>query len=92
MRNDIIAEYHECLVGGHKGLTKTYRRIRERFYRPNLKDDVTEFVRSCISCQAQRPVRVKTRETMIITDTLAEPFEKASIDTVGPQPTTPSGN
>ena len=30
----IIAEYHESLIGCHKGITKTYRRIRERYTWP----------------------------------------------------------
>ena len=28
-----FAEYHGSLKGGHKGITKTYRRIRERYTR-----------------------------------------------------------
>ncbi|XP_053597516.1 uncharacterized protein LOC128668466 [Microplitis demolitor] len=92
VRKDIVAEYHESLTGGHKGITKTYRRIRERFYLPNMRDDITEFIRTCRSCQEQKLVRIKTKEPMIITDTPAEPFDKISIDTVGPLPQTPSGN
>ena len=31
LREKIIAEYHGSLIGGHKGVTKTYRPIRERY-------------------------------------------------------------
>lgn len=92
VRQEIISEYHESLMGGHKGVTKTYKRIRERFYWPNLKDEVTEYVRTCPECQLHKLTRIKTREPMIITDTPSEPFDKISIDTVGPLPTTPNGN
>lgn len=91
-RNEIITEYHDSLIGGHKGITKTYRRIRERFYWPNLKEEVTEYIKKCTECQEQKLSRIKTREPMIITDTPAEPFDKISIDTVGPLPKTPDGN
>ncbi|CAK9816540.1 Retrovirus-related Pol polyprotein from transposon 17.6 [Anthophora quadrimaculata] len=91
-RPKIIAELHNSLIGGHKGVTKTYRRIRERFYWPNLRNDVQNFIRTCSSCQNQKLVRVKTREPMLITDTPLEPFSKVSLDTVGPLPVTPSGN
>ena len=31
IRPKIISKYHGSLIGGHKGITKTYRRIRERY-------------------------------------------------------------
>ena len=31
MRPKIIEEYHCSIIEGHKGITKTYRRIRERY-------------------------------------------------------------
>ena len=36
IRPNIIAEYRGSLIGGHKGITKTYRRIRERYTWPGL--------------------------------------------------------
>lgn len=91
-REDIIRYYHESLIGGHKGVTKTYRRIRSLFDWPRLRRDVEDYIRSCQSCQEQKLVRVKTREPMLITDTPARPFDKVALDTVGPLPPTPSGN
>ena len=92
LRPQIIAEYHGSLIGGHKGITKTYRRIRERFTWPGLRDDVTEYIRGYNSCLEKKLVRARTREPMIITDTPAKPFDKVSLDTVGKLPTTPNGN
>ena len=91
MRPKIITEYHGSLIE-HKGITKTYRRIRERYTWPGLRDDVTEYIRRCKSCLEQKLVRARTREPMIITDTPAEPFDKVSLDTVGKLPTTPYEN
>ena len=92
MRPKIIEEYHSSLIGGHKGISKTYRRNRERYTWPGLKDQITEFIRGCKSCFEQKLVRVRTREPMLITDTPDEPFDKASLDTVGKLPTTPNGD
>ena len=83
LRLKIISQLHESLVGGHKGLTKTYCRIRERFYWPGMRNDIQNYIRTCNSCQNQKLVRTKTREPMLITDTPLEPFSKVSIDTVG---------
>ena len=89
MRPKIIAENHDDLIGSPKNITKTYRRIRERYTWPCLRDQVTEFIRGCISCFEQKLVRAQTREPMLITDTPAEPFDKVSLDTVGKLHTTP---
>lgn len=48
-RQYLIARAHnEC---GHRGRDATYRHLCDRFYWPNLYDEVTYFVRSCIECQ-----------------------------------------
>ena len=91
-RLGIINEFHGSITGGHRGVTKTYRKIRERFYWPLLRNDVQNFIRRCKSCQKQQLVRVKTRGPMLITDTPTDVFDKVSLDTVGPLPETPHGN
>ena len=40
----IIKEYHGSLIGGHKDITKSYLRIRERYTWPKLRDDVSEYI------------------------------------------------
>lgn len=48
-RMDLMAKAHnEC---GHRGRDATYRHLSDRFYWPNMYDDITFFVRSCIECQ-----------------------------------------
>lgn len=39
-RQEIIQEHHTSAIGGHKGVTKTYRRIRERYYWPRMKTHI----------------------------------------------------
>ena len=91
-RKRIIREYHASLVGGHKGVTKTYLRIRNRFVWPEMKRDIQDLIRACHSCQKNKLVRIKTRQPMIITDTPASAFDKVALDLVGPLPITPDGN
>ncbi|KAF9799040.1 hypothetical protein IEO21_10630 [Rhodonia placenta] len=48
-RREILAEAHnEC---GHRGRDPTYRKIANRFWWPNLYDEVAFFVHSCNACQ-----------------------------------------
>lgn len=88
----ILREYHDSAAGGHKGITKTYWRIKYRYYWPNMKADIQAYVQGCRDCQKKKLVRVKTRQPMILTDTPAVAFEKISMDIMGPLPETRSGN
>ena len=92
IRAQNISENHESKIGSHKRINKTYRRIREGFMWPGLKDQVTEFVRKCDICQKQKILRAEIHEPMLITDTPLDTSDKVSLVTVGKLPTTPDGN
>ena len=87
-----LLECHTSMFGGHRGVIKTYRRIREQYYWEGMRSDIENYIRRCRVCQEQKLVRVKSKEPMIITDTPTEVFSKIAIDTVGPLPTTTLGN
>ena len=91
-RLEIISEYHDSKIGGHKGVNKTYQRIRERYFWPGIEEQVTDFVRKCKVRHEQKIVRAKIHEPMLIRDTPLNTFDKASLDTVGKLPTTPDGH
>ncbi|XP_046141954.1 uncharacterized protein LOC123987841 [Osmia bicornis bicornis] len=91
-RIQIIKENHESPVGGHKGIKKTYHRIRNNYYWKNMKKEITDYIRTCISCQKVKLVRMKNKEPMVITDTPIDAFDKVSLDILGPLPITTSGN
>lgn len=91
-RTDIIKENHATAIGGHKGVTKTYNRVRYRHFWPRMKEDVQTYVRECRDCQLKKLVRQKTRQPMILTDTPGTAFEKISMDIMGPLPMTTKDN
>ena len=88
---DIITENHVSAFAGHKGISKTYKRIRHHYYWPTLKVDVQNFINSCQIYQLQKLTRTKTRQPMVLTDTPGRAFDKVSLDIVGPLLTTPAG-
>ncbi|KAL7307899.1 hypothetical protein TKK_0000215 [Trichogramma kaykai] len=82
-RKDIITNLHTSHIGGHKGISQTYAKIRERYYWTGMRNDIQNFIRKCPECQERKIARAKTRQPMLITDTPIEAFDKVSIDTVG---------
>ena len=88
----VIETLHTSLMGGHKGVNQTYKKIRQRYYWPGMRNDLLDYIRKCPECQTRKIERIKTREPMILTDTPIEAFDKVSIDTVGKLRVTPRGN
>lgn len=91
-REAIIYEMHCSPIGGHKGVSKTYKRIKRDYYWENLKKDIQCRIQQCADCQVKKLVRIKTEQPMVITDTPGTVFEKIAIDIVGPLPKTKSNN
>jgi hypothetical protein len=50
-RNQILYEFHDSPVGGHRGMNKTYRAIKSQYTWPKMWREVEEYVKQCKSCQ-----------------------------------------
>ena len=85
-RNKLIEEAHSSAIGVHKRVTKTYNRIRRRYYWENMKLDIQNYIQLFLQCQVKKLVRVKTKNPMVITDNPGTAFEKISMDIVGKLP------
>ena len=62
-RSTLVAEAHNSV--GHRGRDATYKTLSERFYWPNMFDQIAYFVRSCNICQ----LRSKTRPIVAFSPT-----------------------
>jgi hypothetical protein len=91
-KKQIPYEYYDAPLGGHRGTNKTYKAIKANFSWPNMKKEIEEYVKKCKSCQISKLLSPKGRAPMEITTTADHPFEKYSLDIVGPLPETNRGN
>ncbi|KAL4154132.1 hypothetical protein QTP88_001965 [Uroleucon formosanum] len=91
-KHAIIHEHHDTVLGGHRGIQQTIKRIQCQYDWEGLKQDVTEFINKCTSCQVNKISNRNTKQPMIISTTASEPFEKVFIDVVGPLTRTLDGN
>ena len=91
-RSQLIEEAHSSAIGGHKGVTQTYNRIRQRYYWGNIKLDLQKYIQLWLKCQLKKLFGVKTKNPIIITDTSGTAFEKIGMDIVGKLPITSSRN
>ena len=59
IRDMIMHDNHESLLGGHRGISKTTSLIRRHFYWPTLKTDVKSYIKSCQKCQESKGTNSK---------------------------------
>jgi len=91
-KKQILYEFHDAPVGGHRGMNKTLRAIKSRYTWPNMKRDIEEYVKQCKSCQVNKTLKPKRKAPMEITSTANHPFDKCYLDIVGPLPPSAAGN
>lgn len=88
----ILKENHSNPISGHTGFHKTYNKIKQHYKWKNMKQNIKSFIKNCESCQKNKLVRTKNKKPMEITTTSSKPFERISLDIVGPLPLSESGN
>ena len=74
-RNQILAELHDGV--GHRGEWALWEAVRIRFYWPGIRKDVTQYVKSCHTCQ------LRSTKKMHIPITVSNPaalFSKVYLD------------
>ena len=47
----LLNAYHHSILGGHTGITKCYHTISQRFYCPNLAENLRAYITGCHVCQ-----------------------------------------
>ena len=52
-----MQELHDSPLHGHMGIDKSIDNISSRFWWPTLREDVTQYVRSCLTCQRNKTPR-----------------------------------
>lgn len=86
---DILYHTHSDPLAGHFSIDETYRRVKIRYYWPQMFHDVRQYVRTCDECQR----RGKNRRTEPLHPIkVGQPFDRLGMDIVGPLPKTKQGN
>lgn len=82
--SELIKEQHCGPIGGHRGITATTNAINIYYEILNLKQQVTEFIKSCDICQRVKINRQHRVLPLTLTATPSQPNEKIAFDVIGP--------
>ena len=91
-RHQVLLAYHDDVLSGHMGITRTLTKISQRFYWPKMALDVYRHVQTCQSCQGRKSVPKKKPAGKLLCIRVDRPFEKIGMDLLGPFPLSRKGN
>lgn len=89
--NSILKEFHDAPLGGHQGVIRSFKRIKQRYKWKNMMKDIVTYIKKCPKCQKNKYGK-NTKIPMKITTTSSIPFEKIFLDICGPLPISDNNN
>ena len=92
VKKQILYEFHDSPLEGHRGMNKTYRAISSRYTWPKMRREIEEYVKQYKSCQTNKILTPRNKVPMQVTTTAECPFEKCYMDVVGPLPVSTQGH
>src|SRR6266702_140534 len=81
-KRTFIQIHHDAPVYGHPGINKTYQLTGQRYWWPNMQQDVKDYVRGCAECQRNKINTWPTKAPLspIFPTHEAMPFETVALD------------
>ena len=91
LKNTILHDNHNSLLGGHRGENKTYELIKRDFFWPEMKDEIKVYVSSCQKCQESKSLNKKLAGKLRIFPPPNRKWEVISMDFMFKLPRTKDG-
>ena len=88
---EVVEQIHTSIYNAHLGRKKTMQKITERMYRPQLKHEIINVVRTCDICQKIKQDHIK-RLAELLSITATKPNQLITTDIAGPLKETERGN
>lgn len=91
-REEILYDCHDAPTSGHLGTFKTINRVTQFYYWPSMRKEITNYVRNCKICGAQKASNAPVSGLMGKQKNIDRPFQMLAVDLIGPLPKSKSGN
>ena len=91
LRYEILTWAHDDVTGRHFGIKKTYQKMQEKYFWRGMFKDIEHWCMSCVDCEMRKTPKYK-RKAPLLPIPVAGPFDRLSVDVLGPFPVSHSGN
>jgi len=89
--SETLREFHDDPMMGHMGVARTMERARRSVYFADMARKVTNYVKTCLTCQMRKSRNVQMAGKMQSLP-IGNLFDRIQIDVVGPLPVSRRGN
>ena len=76
-RSEIMKLVHRSATAGHMGNNRTWRRARNNFWWPRMKQEIEKFVQGCEECGVNKHVNHPNKAPAGVTSIPGEPLDKS---------------
>lgn len=91
LRYEILTWGHDDPTSAHFGTTKTYEKLRKRYYWRNMFSDIKHWCKSCCDCAMRKTPRNRHKAPLLPIP-VQDAFDRLACDVLGPFPVSKSGN
>ena len=92
LRGTLLAIGHDQPLGGHQGAVKTYDRISQSWYWPGMRNQISNYAKSCPTCSENNTPQFHTKMPLRPLPEAKYVGDRVHIDLVGPYPSDRFGN
>jgi Reverse transcriptase (RNA-dependent DNA polymerase)/RNase H-like domain found in reverse transcriptase/Integrase zinc binding domain len=92
LRSDIIHSTHATILGGHYGVTRTVKKLKENFFWPKMHEDVVHHLKHCESCLRNKVSTQKPQGEYQPLEIPQRRWDSVSMDLITHLPESKNGN
>jgi hypothetical protein len=92
LKHRLLQETHDSPIAGHFGVDKTYSRLKDLAYWPNMKNSIKKYVDSCHTCRTNKARTTKENGLLQPLPTPLRPWTHISMDLITHLPRTEKGS
>jgi hypothetical protein len=82
LRLQLLHDYHDAPIAGHRGTAKTYAALLKDYFWPNMERLVQDYVRTCDACQRNKPLQRASAGLLQPLPVPAERWQQVTMDLI----------
>ena len=84
LRVDVLKLVHRSPTAAHMGNTRSWKRMRDNFWWPHMREDLEEFIRKCEECSVNKHMNKPNKAPVAKTSLPGKPLDELMVDFLGP--------